>query len=69
MHMHHSAPQFRSRKQPSSLNLGVNVEKTAATLAEEAYELESPTIQFGDEMAILIESIFEHVDTDALGEN
>jgi hypothetical protein len=47
----------------------VNVEKTAATLAEEAYELESPTIQFGDEMAILIESIFEHVDTDALGEN
>jgi hypothetical protein len=69
MHMHQRQPQFRSRKSPESLKLGMNPPQADASETSDAFELEPPAFQFGDDMAILIESIFEAVDVDAPAEN
>ena len=69
MHMHHSQPQFRTRKVPESLKLGMNTPTENGGDPSAAFDLEPPAIQFGDDMAILLENIFEAVDTDAPAEN
>lgn len=69
MHMHQRQPQFRSRKSPESLKLGMNLPQANASEPSDGFELEPPAFQFGDDMAILIESIFEAVDVDAPAEN
>ncbi|CAB4552635.1 unannotated protein [freshwater metagenome] len=68
MHMHQHQPQFRSRKSPESLKLGMHPQADASEESD-AFELEPPAFQFGDDMAILIENIFEAVDVDAPAEN
>jgi hypothetical protein len=69
MHMHQRQPQFRSRKSPESLKLGMNLLQANASETSDAFELEPPAFQFGDDMAILIENIFEAVDVDAPAES
>ncbi len=69
MHMHHSQPQFRTRKAPASLKLGMNPPTSDPSDPSETFDLEPPAIQFGDDMAILLENIFEAVDTDAPAES
>lgn len=69
MHMHQRQPQFRTRKSPESLKLGMHPPQADASETSDGFELEPPAIQFGDDMAILIENIFEAVDVDAPAEN
>ena len=55
---HNHPSQFRSFKRPVSLNLGLETLTETPDASLEAFELDSPGIDFGDESANLIDLMF-----------